>query len=136
MVVCLIGLQISLRADDRCSHSIRIKIISRNEFFIKKGQCFSKSTYIEKHNSDNITLKWHLSSRRKKISVSSDSENEFLQVKIRKNKYTNIITKDKEILNLYNNNDGECIVDYKFLEEAYNKKKRKVDITYTVTDKY
>lgn len=120
-----------VRAEDRCSHSIRIKIISKNEFFVK-----------EKNKSNDITLKWHLSSKSKKITVTTD--------KIYKGSSIGLLTKDqdsemqlitmvpksKDILIWKANNSGECRINYNLPAEMAGTKSEKMNMTFTLTDEF
>ncbi len=140
---CLSGFQLIVKADNRCSHAIRIKIISNNKFYVKKNQELSKSEDIQTRNkSNNITLKWYFSSKAKKISVSSDKVNKLCSVQlIRKDQNTdgkiiNITSKSRELINSDNNNSGECRINYKVASDKGSKEDNDLNVIYTVTDKF
>jgi len=130
-------------AEDICSHSIRIKIISRNEFFIKENQSLSQSKDVRGKNiSNDITLKWHLSDRSKKITVTTDTIYKGCSIGLTKKgqdsemKLITMVPKIKNVLIWNANDSGECRINYNISSEMVNTKNKKINIIYTLTDEF
>ena len=130
-------------AEDICSHTIRIKIISRNEFFIKENQSLSQLKDVRGKNiSNDITLKWHLSSRSRKISVTTDKIGKRYSIGLIKKeqdsdmKLIKITSKSKDIIRLKSIYPRECRINYNLPTEMADTKNKKMNITFTLTDDF
>lgn len=138
----IFGFQVKGTADDGCSHKIKIRIISNNKFYIEEKQELSKIVDSKSRgNIYNVTLKWHFSSRRRKISVSSNNVNKLCSILISKDEklYRNLIdspSKSTEIVDLIDRGSGKCKINYKILNKVEYPKNKNLNLTYTVTDKF